>query len=434
MVYPRPAHSKRQSPGGATGAACPLVRRLWEGKPSRVPRRHLGSDAWGMLDWMRLALLVLRAARRARTDLVRENLLLRHQLAVLARPTRRQRVRLRRLDTLRWVRIRRVRRDWRRYLVVVTPDTVVRWHRAGWRLYWRWTSRGPAGRPRLNPEIQEQIARMTRENPPWGSERIRGELLKLGLVVSNRSVRRYRWRTPARPPTQTWRTFLADHAHAIWAADLLVAQTLTFKTLYVLLYIAHARRELVHLAVTAHPTAAWVWRHLVEATPWGRRPTHLIRDRDAVYGGAFRARAEALGIEPVRTPVRAPRADAVAERVIGTFRRKYLDHVIPLNEGAPPDDPHRNRRLLQPGASAPDPAPRDARPASRSPTGAALARPWCSGACTTPARVPHEGGRGSAVPHGASSVRARRRGTAPGGWPRRSERRRRPGGPGCQAT
>jgi transposase InsO family protein len=215
---------------------------------------------------------------------------------------------------------------------VVTPDTVVRWHRAGWRHYWRWRSRSVGGRPQLSQEVRVLIARMSRENPLWGSERIRGELLKLGIAVSNRSIRRYRWRTPARPPSQAWRTFLANHAHAIWAADLFVVQTLTFKTLYVLVFIAHGRRELVHLAVTAHPTAAWVGRRLVEATPWGRRPMHLIRDRDAVYGGDFRERAAALGIETVRTPVRAPCANAVAERVIGTVRRECQDHVIPLDE------------------------------------------------------------------------------------------------------
>jgi transposase InsO family protein len=286
-----------------------------------------------VLDLLLLVLAALQAACRRRGDLVVENLLLRHQLAVLTRPTQlRRRVRFGRLDKVLWVLVRRLRRDWRRHLVVVTPDTVIRWHRAGWRLYWRWRSRSPGGRPRLSPEIRELIARMSRENPLWGSERIRGELLKLGIAVSNRSVRRYRSLGSPRPLSQTWRTFIANHAHAIWAADLFVVQTLTFKTLYVLLFISHGRRELVHLAVTAHPAAAWVWRQVVEATPWGRRPKHLIRDRDAVYGGDFRARAEALGIETVLTPVRAPRANAVAERVIGTLRQECLDHMIPLDE------------------------------------------------------------------------------------------------------
>src|SRR5262245_49550493 len=173
---------------------------------------------------------------------------------------------------------------------------------------------------------------MAQDNSLWGSERIRGELLKLGIIVSNRSIRRYRGRPPGRPPSQTWRAFVRNHAHAFWAADLCVVQTLTFKTLYVLLFIAHGPRELVHLAVTAHPTAAWVWRQLMEATAWGRRPKHLIRDRGTVYGGAFRDRARALGIDPVLTPVRAPRANAVAERVIGTLRRECLDYVIPVDE------------------------------------------------------------------------------------------------------
>jgi hypothetical protein len=253
-----------------------------------APRQTVG-DACAVLDFLLLVLATLRAACRRRSDLVLENLLLRHQLAVLTRPTReRRRVAFRRLDKVLWVLVRRMRRDWRRHLVVGTPDTVVRWHRAGWRLYRRWRSRAVGGRPRLSDEVRDLIARMSTENPLWGSERIRGELLKLGVAVSNRSIRRYRCRAPARPPSQTWRAFLANHAHAIWAADLLTVLTLTFRTLCVLLFIAHGRRDLVHLAVTAHPTAAWVGRQLVEATAWGRRPRHLVRDRDAVYGATSR--------------------------------------------------------------------------------------------------------------------------------------------------
>jgi transposase InsO family protein len=205
---------------------------------------------------------------------------------------------------------------------------------------------------------------MSKEHPRWGSERLRGELRKLGVAVSNRSVRRYRWHGPGRRPSQTWRTFLRTHAHAIWAADLFVVHTLTFKTLYVLLFIAHGRRELVHLAVTAHPTAAWVWRQLVEATSWGRRPTHVIRDRDAVYGGDSRQRARRLGIQTVLTPVRAPRANAIAERVIGSLRRDCTDHLIPLDERHlrtvlaeyidcyNRDRPHRTLRLETPQPQA----------------------------------------------------------------------------------
>jgi len=209
---------------------------------------------------------------------------------------------------------------------------VVRWHRQGWRLFWRWKSRSRGGRPHLSPEVRELIMTISRENRLWGTERIRGELLKLGIVVSNRSIRRYRWRGPRRLPSQTWRTFLRNHAHHLWAADLFTVPTLTFKMLYVLIFLAHSRRELVHVNVTANPTAAWVWRQLIEATPWGQQPRHLLRDRDAVYGRDFRARAKQLGIDSIATPVRSPRANAVVERVIGTLRRECLDHLIELNE------------------------------------------------------------------------------------------------------
>jgi transposase InsO family protein len=188
------------------------------------------------------------------------------------------------------------------------------------------------GRPRLSAEVRELIATTAQENPRWGSERIRGELLKLGLVVSKRSIQRYRRRGPAHPLSQTWRTFLANHAHHLWAADLLTVQTLTFRTLYVLVFIAHGRRELVHLNVTANPTAAWVWRQVIQATPWGNKPRHLLRDHDAVYGRDFRARAGRIGIHAIATSVASPRTNAVVERFLGTLRRECLDHLIVLNE------------------------------------------------------------------------------------------------------
>src|SRR3989442_4974376 len=236
-----------------------------------------------MIDVLALLLGVVAAALRTRRDLIAENLLLRHQLAVITRPTRR-RPRPARRDKLLWVLARQLVPGWRRHLVLVTPDTVVRWHRQGWRLLWRWRSRSAGGRPRLSGETRDLIRSTSRANPLWGAERIRGELLKLGIVVSNRSVRRYRWQETARPPSQSWRAFLANHRPSIWAADLLTVQTLTVRTLHVLLVVAHGRRELVHLAVTAHPTAAWVWRQLINATPWGHAPAYLVRDRDAVYG------------------------------------------------------------------------------------------------------------------------------------------------------
>jgi transposase InsO family protein len=284
-----------------------------------------------MTDYLILLVMLLRAAVRSRADLVAENLLLRQQLTILTRPTRR-RPHLRTRDRLFWLLARAIRRDWRRHLVLVTPDTVVRWHGWGWRLLWRWRSGGGPGRPRLSEEVRDLIARIARENPSWGAERIRGELLKLGIAVSKRSIQQYRRRGPAAPPSQSWRTFLRNHRASIWAADLLTVQTLTFRTLYVLVFVGHGRRELVHLNVTASPTAAWVWRQLIGATPWGRVPRYLVRDRDAVYGGDMVRRARRLGIETLLTPIRAPKANGIAERLVGTLRRECLDRLIILNE------------------------------------------------------------------------------------------------------
>ena len=173
---------------------------------------------------------------------------------------------------------------------------------------------------------------MSRDNRLWGTERIRGELLKLGIVASNRSIRRYRWRGPRREGTQSWRTFLRSQIKGIWAADLFVVLTIGFRTLYVLFFISHARRELIYCNVTASPSAAWIWRQVIEATAWARQPRHLVHDRDKVYGDDIAAKLARLGIADVRTPYRAPLANSVAERVVRTFRQECLDHIIVMNE------------------------------------------------------------------------------------------------------
>jgi putative transposase len=297
-------------------------------RPDAVGRQNVTrgqiSDAYAVLDVLWLLLTTVRAVTRARQDLVLENLLLRHQLAVLTRPTRRRsHARFRLWDKLLWIVARRFCADWCEHLSFVTPETVVRWHRQGWRQFWRWKSRSPGGRTHLGPEIRDLIATMSRDNRLWGTERIRGELLKLGIVVSNRSIRRYRWRGPGRAPTQNWRTFLRNHAHHLWAADLLSVPTLTFKTLYVLVFIAHGRRELVHVNMTANPTAAWVWRQLIEATPWGTKPRHLLRD-DGVYGHDFRERARRIGIDAIATPIHAPKANAIGDGSSGPCAENVL--------------------------------------------------------------------------------------------------------------
>ena len=173
---------------------------------------------------------------------------------------------------------------------------------------------------------------MARENRTWGAVRIVGELRALGIEVSASTVRVYRGEALRRPPSPSWRTFLRLHAPQIWAADFFTVQTLTFRTLYVFVVLGHQRREIVYWNVTAHPTAAWVWQQIIEATPWSTTPRFLIRDRDRSYGGDFVRRARAIGIQTVLTPVHAPQANALAERVFGTIRRECLDHLIVLNE------------------------------------------------------------------------------------------------------
>ena len=216
---------------------------------------------------------------------------------------------------------------------MVQPETVIRWHRTAWRGYWTWKSRARhSGRPRISKELQGLIARIATENPRWGAVRIQRELLALGYEVSAETVRCYRRRGLRRPPSQSRRTFLANHRPQLRAADFFTVQTLTFKTLYVFFFITHARRRIVHFNVTAHPTAPLVWRQLLEATPWGQQPRYLIGDRDRSYGGAFMGKARAIGIKTVLTAVRPPQANAIAERVVGTLSRECLDHLMIVNE------------------------------------------------------------------------------------------------------
>jgi hypothetical protein len=284
-----------------------------------------------MLRVLKLLSRVLISVCRSRRELVLENLVLRHQLEVLMRT--KPKARLSAADRVLWVWLRRLwPDDWADHLRIVRPATVIGWHHKGRRLYWTWRSRTRLGRPRLSPEVRGLIARMSRENVLWGTERIRGELLKLGIAVSNRSIRRYRWRGPSREGSQSWRTFLSNQIKGIWAADLFVVHTIDMRTLYVFFSISRLRRELVHFEVTANPTAAWIWRQVIEATAWGRQPEYLIHDRDRVYGNDFGAKLRGVSIGDIRTPYRAPLANSVAERVVRTFRQECLDHVIVLNE------------------------------------------------------------------------------------------------------
>ena len=275
-------------------------------------------------------LSVLRDTLRGRAVLQLELLALRHQLATIKRTS--PRPSLRSADRLLWVILSRILPNWREVLVIVKPETVVGWHRKGFRLFWAWKSRRRrGGRPTVPREVRDLIHRMSRENPLWGAPRIHGELLKLGIEVSQATVSKYMVDLP-RPPSQTWPTFLRNHMHCLASMDFFVLPTATFRLMFVFIVLHHERRRIVHFGVTAHPTATWIKQQITEAFPWDTAPHYVIRDRDSAYGRIVSARIEALDIEEIVTAPRSPWQKPFVERVIGSIRRECLDHVIVLNE------------------------------------------------------------------------------------------------------
>ena len=205
-------------------------------------------------------LLTLRSSARSRVALQLEILALRHQLQVLQR-ARPRRLRLAKADRWLWVVLSRVWTEWRAALVIVQPETVIAWHRRGFRVWWTWKSRHRMGRPAVPADVRSLIRTMAQANPLWGAPRIHGELLKLGIDVSQATVAKY-MRRRREPPSQTWQTFLRNHVDQIVAADLFVVPTATYRLLFVLVLLAHDRRRIRHVAVTAHPTAAWTAQQL----------------------------------------------------------------------------------------------------------------------------------------------------------------------------
>jgi putative transposase len=282
-----------------------------------------------MVRWLGILLRTFRSAGRTRRELALENLALRQQLA--AWKARQPRPRLTEMDRVFWVVLSRLWKNWRSSLQVVRPETVVRWHRRGFRLYWAWKSRGRWGRPAIGRDLRDLIRRMSRANPLWGAPRIHGELLKLGLSVSQATVSKYMVRL-RRPPSQAWRTFLKNHAEHLIALDFFTVPTATFRVLFVLVMLTHGRRRLFHFNVTEHPTAEWTARQLLEACALEEAPRYLIRDRDQVYGERFSRQAKTLDIREAVIAPRSPWQNAYAERVIGSIRRECLDHVIVIGE------------------------------------------------------------------------------------------------------
>jgi putative transposase len=265
---------------------------------------------------------------RTRAALQAEILALRHQLLVMQRSNRAHKLRLSSADRALWVWLSSLWTDWRSALIIVKPATG--WHRQGFRLYWKWKSRHPAGRPSVSSEVRDLIRRMSLSNPCWGAPRIHGELLKLSIQVSQATVAKYMVRH-RKLPSQNWRTFLKNHMKTLVSADFFVVPTITFRVLFVFVIFSHDRRRPIHCAVTANPTAEWTARQLLEAFPWDSAPRYLLRDRDGIYGEKFQEAATWLGIREVLTAPQSPWQNPYVERLIG-IRRECLDHLIVRNE------------------------------------------------------------------------------------------------------
>jgi putative transposase len=281
-------------------------------------------------DLLRLLVLSL----RSKTSLAAENLFLRKQLSFYQE----RKIRSRRIDNATRLTLVWLSRwfDWRNALAIVRPRTFIGWHRQGFQLFWRWKCQ--SGRPPIPLELQKLIRQMACNNPSWGEERIANELLlKLGLRVSPRTIRRYLPKLPAAPAgkpcgDQRWSTFLKNHAHAIATCDFCVVVTATFRMLYVFVVMEHASRRMLHVNATAHPTAAWTLQQLREALASDHAYRFSIHDRDAIFSSDFDASVAGLGLADIKTPVRSPKANSRCERLIGTLRRECLDWIIPLTE------------------------------------------------------------------------------------------------------
>src|SRR5664279_2949003 len=286
-----------------------------------------------MIVWLRHFLGCVVGAFRSREDIILENLALRQQL--LALHAQRPRRRLTASHKLFWVVLRKLWARWKEPLILVTPRTVGGWHRAGFRLYWKWLSRARStgGRKPVSKEIRALIFQMVAENPTWGAPRIHGELLNLGFDLSEPTVSRWVRRAPRPPdPARRWLTFLKNHREAIAAMDFFTVPTLTFGVLYCFFVIGHDRRKILHFNVTRYPNALWVVQQLREAWAYQQPHRFLLFDRDAKFGAEVVSAVRDIGSEPTRMAFRSPWQNGVAERWVGSCRRDLLDHVILLNE------------------------------------------------------------------------------------------------------
>ncbi|MFZ2097421.1 MAG: integrase core domain-containing protein [Anaerolineales bacterium] len=266
---------------------------------------------------------------RNRTDLIIENAILRQQLIVLTRQIKRPQ--LTHGDRLGLVLLARFTKFWKQALHIVEPDTLLRWHRDIFRFYWKRKSKPKKKEPIISPETIHLIKQMANENRLWGAERIRGELLKLGIQVSKRTIQRYLPKE-RKTSTQAWTTFLKNHASEIWACDFTVVHDLLFRPIVIFVILELKTRLIIHSAVTTSPSDEWTAQQLREATPWSSHPKYLIRDHDRKYGFLFSSLAASSGIQEMKTPFQAPKANAVCERFMGSLKRECLDHTFMLNQ------------------------------------------------------------------------------------------------------
>ena len=276
---------------------------------------------------------LLQASIRTRQYLGAENLALRHQLAVLKRSVKRPRIED--SDRIFWILMRRTLKDWAECLHFVQPETVLRWHCKGFKYFWNRKSKPKTpGRPSIGWELVHLIRRMSQENVTWGAPRIQSEMATLGHDIAETTVAKCMVRHRNPEAGQRWSAFLRNHMSATIACDFLTVPTVTFKNLFAFVVLHHGSRRILHVNVTAHPTAEWTAQQLVEALGADDAPdaTHLIRDRDAIYGDVFRRKVGALGLRDVVTPKASPWCNGFAERVIGTIRRECTDHLIPMGE------------------------------------------------------------------------------------------------------
>jgi transposase InsO family protein len=283
-----------------------------------------------MIALIRLLLNLFAAVFKPKSRLEAENAALRHQLTVLQRKVR-GRVQFTNADRLFFILLYRWFPSVLKAMTIIRPETVVRWHRAGFRHYWRRKSAAEGGRPPIAADLRALIRCMSNENRLWGAPRIHGELLKLGFVVAQSTVAKYMARK-SDPSGQSWSVFLRNHAPHTAAMDLFVVPTIGFNLLYVLVIVRLARRELLWINATAHPTAEWIAQQLTEAFPWNETPRYLIRDRDRIFGATVTRRLRAMGIRDRPIAADPPWQNAYAERLIGTIRRECLDHMIVFGE------------------------------------------------------------------------------------------------------